>query len=62
MQTYLGTLSGQPIRLNDQKDVRVKFRHNLRPWPAEISARFNHSRVYDPSENWNGGEVARRPV
>ena len=51
-----------PVRLNDEKNVRAKFRHNLRPWPPEVRAHFNHSLVYDPSENWNGGDVARRQV
>ena len=49
-----------PVRLNDEKSVRAKFRHSLRPWPAEVSAHFNHSAVYDPQANWNGGEIARR--
>jgi uncharacterized protein len=49
-----------PVRLNDEKSARAKFRHSLRPWPAEVSAHFNHSVVYDPQANWNGGEIARR--
>lgn len=49
-----------PLRLSGEKNVRAKFRHNLRPWPAEVSAHFNHSIIYDPEAAWNGGEIARR--
>ncbi len=51
-----------PVRLSAEKDVRAKFKHNLRPWPPEVSAHFNHKLVYDPLANWNGGEIARRQV
>ena len=51
-----------PVRLNDEKSVRAKFRHNLHAWPPEVSGHFNHSKVYDPLANWQGGEVARRQV
>ncbi len=44
-----------PVRLNDEKSVRAKFRHDFHPWPKEVSAHFNHSVVYDPQANWNGG-------
>jgi len=51
-----------PVRLNDEKNVRAKFKHNLQPWPKEVRKHFNHSIVYDPHENWGGGEIARRQV
>ena len=51
-----------PVRLNDEKNVRAKFKHNLQPWPKQVRKHFNHSIVYDPYENWNGGEIARRQV
>jgi len=51
-----------PVRLSPEKDVRAKFRHNLRPWPPEVGKHFNHSTVYNPDTNWNGGEIARRQV
>src|SRR5438105_1138104 len=51
-----------PIRLSSDKTVRARFQHELHPWPLEVRAHFNHSRVYDPNENWNGGDVARRQV
>ena len=29
-----GKFAGEsPVRLSPEKDVRVKFKHNLRPWP-----------------------------
>ena len=51
-----------PVRLNDEKNVRAKFKHNLRPWPEEIVSHFRHPIFYDPYENWRGGEVAKRQV
>jgi len=52
----------RPVRLNDEKSVRAHFRHDLSPWPREVSEHFNHSVVYDLNANWNGGEIARRQV
>jgi predicted TIM-barrel fold metal-dependent hydrolase len=54
--------SETPVRLSPEKSVRAKFKHNLHPWPPEVSAHFNHKAVYDPETNWNGGEIARRQV
>lgn len=51
-----------PVRLSGEKNVRAKFRHEFQPWPKEVVAHFSHARVYDPQENWNGGDVARRQV
>lgn len=51
-----------PVRLSPEKDVRVKFKHNLRPWPEQVGKNFNHSAVYNPDANWNGGDIARRQV
>jgi hypothetical protein len=58
-----GKFAGEtPVRLSPEKDVRVKFQHNLRPWPQQVGKHFNHSIVYNPDANWNGGEIARRQV
>ena len=51
-----------PVRLNNEKNVRAKFQHNLKPWSDNVRKHFNHSIVYDPYENWGGGEIARRQV
>jgi uncharacterized protein len=51
-----------PVRLSNEKNVRAKFKHQLSPWPREVSEHFDHSIVYDESANWNGGEIARRQV
>lgn len=51
-----------PKRLNDYKDVRVRFEHSFHPWPDRATNSFSHKTVYDPSSNWNGGEVAARQV
>jgi predicted TIM-barrel fold metal-dependent hydrolase len=51
-----------PVRLSQDKNVRVKFKHELHPWPRDVVAHFNHSVVYDPQANWNGGDIARRQV
>ena len=51
-----------PVRLAGDKNVRAKFKHELHPWPRDVVAHFNHSIVYDPQANWNGGDIARRQV
>jgi predicted TIM-barrel fold metal-dependent hydrolase len=58
-----GRFAGEtPVRLNNEKNVRAKFQHNLKPFPENVRKSFNHSIVYDPYENWGGGEIARRQV
>jgi uncharacterized protein len=54
--------SETPVRLSEEKSVRAKFKHNLKPWPEHVGAHFDHKIVYDPEANWNGGEIARRQV
>ncbi len=51
-----------PVRLDNQRDVRTKFKHSFRPWPEEVGRHFNHDIVYDTTANWNGGAVAARQV
>jgi uncharacterized protein len=51
-----------PVRLSPDRSVRSKFKHELSPWPREVSQHFEHGIVYDESANWNGGEIARRQV
>jgi predicted TIM-barrel fold metal-dependent hydrolase len=51
-----------PVRIDQGRNVRTKFKHELSPWPKEVAEHFNHSVVYDESANWNGGEIARRQV
>ena len=54
--------SETPIRLNDEKNVRAKFKHNFHAWPEEVVAQFRHPIFYDPCENWRGGAVAKRQL
>jgi hypothetical protein len=63
-----GSIAGRQIRASDagaaeqRKERAREFRHEFHPWPKEVTAHFNHSVVYDPQANWNGGEIARRQV
>jgi predicted TIM-barrel fold metal-dependent hydrolase len=51
-----------PVRLNNEKNVTAKFKHNFHPWPEDVVAHFRHPIFYDPYQNWNGGEMAKRQV
>ena len=51
-----------PVRLSTEKDVRARFKTKFSTWPKEVHEHFDHSIVYDPSANWNGGDCAKRQV
>ena len=51
-----------PRRVGDGKYQHAKFEHQLNTDPPRASAIFNHRYIYDPDENWDGGEVAARQV
>jgi len=51
-----------PVRLNNEKNVRAKFKHGFHPWPEDVVAHFRHPIFYDPYENWNGGGMAKRQI
>lgn len=52
----------RPVRLNDETMFKARFKHDFHPWPEAPLRKFDHSVVYDPDANWQGGEVARRQV
>lgn len=52
-----------PVRVGDGKYQEARFVHQL-PQLTDPRARaaFNHDYIYDPKQNWRGGEIARRQV
>ncbi|HXF32980.1 MAG TPA: amidohydrolase family protein [Candidatus Acidoferrales bacterium] len=52
----------RPVRLNDERGFKAKFKHSLAPFSTRVNQSFDHDFVYDPDVNWQGGEVARRQM
>lgn len=48
-----------PQRIGNGTLHHAKFKHSLNPWSGQVAGTFDHSQVYDPDANWNGGAVAR---
>jgi len=51
-----------PVRTGDGKPEERRFRHSLETRSPRPRAGYNHNYMYDPKQNWRGGEIAERQV
>ena len=53
-----------PVKIQDGAPHERRFKHNLRESDRAERAHnpYNHNYMYDPKENWRGGEIAARQI
>lgn len=49
-----------PVPVPRGRPDQRRFEHSLQPRNRRSSAAYNHNYMYDPRENWRGGEIAER--
>jgi len=49
-----------PVPIDGGRPDQRRFRHSLGTRSARSGAAYNHNYMYDPRENWRGGEIAAR--